>query len=322
MQAIVQERYGSADVLELREIDRPGVGDDEVLVRVRAAGVHQGDWHLMTGLPYVARLGLGLRKPKSRIRGMDVAGTVEAVGKAVTTLRPGDDVFGWCDGTFAEYVPAPQSHFVPKPSRLTFEQAAAVPTSAMAALHGLRDAGAIQTGQKVLVIGAAGGVGSFAVQIAKAFGAEVTGVCSTAKLDLVRAIGADRVVDYTREDFTRSPDRYDLILDTAGRRRLRDLRRVLTPAGTLVLVGGEGGDRWLGGFQRHIWAAMLSPFVRHDLRMLYSVERNEDLATLKALIDAGQVTPVIDRTYPLREAPEAMRYLAQGHAAGKTVITL
>jgi NADPH:quinone reductase-like Zn-dependent oxidoreductase len=322
MQAIVQDRYGTADVLELKEIDRPPVGDDEVLVRVRAAGVHQGDWHLMTGLPYIARLGLGLRGPKSRIRGMDLAGTVEAVGKTVTQFQPGDDVFGWCDGTFAEYVRAPQSHFLAKPSRLTFEQAAAVPISGIAALRGLRDSGGIQAGQQVLVIGAAGGVGSFAVQIAKAFGAEVTGVCSTPKVDLVRSIGADHVVDYTREDFTRSPRRYDLILDTAGRRRLRDLRRVMTPAGTLVLVGGEGGDPWLGGFQRHIWAAMLSPFVRHHLRMLYSVERNEDLATLKDLIDAGKVTPVIDRTYSLRDAPDAMRYLAQGHAAGKTVITV
>lgn len=322
MQAIVQERYGSADVLELKEIDRPEVADDELLVKVHAAGLHQGDWHLMTGLPYIARLGLGLRKPKSRIRGMDLAGTVEAVGKAVTQFRPGDDVFGWSDGTFAEYARAPESNFVPKPSRLTFEQAAAVPNSAMAALHGLRDAGRIKAGQNVLIIGAAGGVGSFAVQIARAFGARVTGVCSTAKVELVRSIGADHVIDYTKEDFTRSPARYDLILDTAGRRPLRDLRRALTPAGTLVLVGGEGGDRWLGGFQRHIWAAMLSPFVRHQLRMLYSVERNEDLATLAELIEAGNLTPVIDRSYPLTKTADAMRYLAQGHAAGKTVITV
>jgi NADPH:quinone reductase-like Zn-dependent oxidoreductase len=321
MQAIVQNRYGSADVLKLEEIDRPRVGDDEVLVRVHAAGVHQGDWHFMTGLPYLARLGIGLRKPKSKIRGMDLAGTVEAVGKDVT-LRPGDDVFGWCHGTFAEYVRAPQTHFLPKPSRLTFEQAAAVPISGIAALQGLRDAGKIRAGQKVVVIGAAGGVGSFAVQIAKALGAHVTGVCSTAKVELVRSLGADHVIDYTRDDFTRSPERYDLILDTAGRRPLRQLRRALTPTGTLVLVGGEGGDRWLGGFQRHIWAAILSPFVRHQLRMLYSVERTEDLAGLKELIDAGKVTPVIDRTYPLREAPHAMRYIAQGHAAGKTVITV
>jgi NADPH:quinone reductase-like Zn-dependent oxidoreductase len=322
MQAIVQDRYGSADVLKLKEIDQPRVDDDEVLVRVHAAGVHQGDWHFMTGLPYLARLGMGLRKPKSKIRGMDLAGTVEAVGKDVTQLRPGDDVFGWCDGTFAEYVRAPQSQFLPKPSRLTSEQAAAVPISGIAALQGLRDAGKIQAGQRVVVIGAAGGVGSFAVQIAKALGAHVTGVCSAAKVELVRSMGADHVVDYTRLDFTRSPERYDLILDTAGRRPLRQLRRVLTPTGTLVLVGGEGGDRWLGGFQRHIWAAMLSPFVRHQLRMLYSVERTEDLAALKELIDDGKVTPVIDRTYPLREAPDAMRYIAQGHAAGKTVITV
>ena len=322
MKAIVQDRYGSADVLKLSEIDRPPVGVEDVLIRVVAAGVHQGDWHLMTGLPYFARLGLGLRRPKVIVRGMDVAGIVEAVGKDVTQFQPGDEVFGWCGGSFAEYAQAPQSHFLGKPSRLTFEQAAATPISGMAALHGLRDAGKIQAGQRVLVIGAAGGVGSFAVQIAKALGAEVTGVCSTTKVELVRSIGADHVIDYTREDFTRSVKRYDLILDTAGRRPLGQLRRALSPTGTLVLVGGEGGDRWLGGFQRHIWAAMLSPFVAHNLRMLVSVENSKDLAVLKDLIDAGSVTPVIDRTYRLTEAADAMRHLARGHAAGKTVITV
>ena len=322
MKAIVQDRYGPADVLELREIDRPEVGDDDVLVRVKAAGIHQGDWHFMTGLPYLARLGMGLRRPKSIVRGMDVAGTVEAVGNGVTRLQPGDEVFGWCDGSFAEYARAPQSHFLPKPACLTFEQAAAVPVSGIAALHGIRDAGRVQAGQKVLVIGAAGGVGSYAVQIARAFGADVTGVCSTGKAELVRSIGAAHVVDYTREDFTRSEPRYDLIVDTAGRRPLRRLRRALTPTGTLVLVGGEGGGRWLGGFQRHIGAALLSPFVRHQLRMLLSIERGEDLAVLKELIEAGKVTPVIDRTYPISEVPDAMRHLAAGRAAGKTVITV
>ncbi len=322
MKAIVQDRYGTAEVLQLKEIDRPPVGDDDVLVRVRAAGIHQGDWHLMTGLPYIARLGLGLRRPRTSVRGMDVAGVVEAVGKDVTQFQPGDEVFGWCEGSFAEYARAPQSHFLRKPSGLSFEQAAVVPISGMTALQGLRDAGKVQAGQRVLVIGAAGGVGSFAVQIAKALGGQVTGVCSTTKIELVRSIGADHIVDYTREDFTRSAQRYDLIIDTAGRRPLRQLRRALSPAGTLVLVGGEGGDRLLGGFQRHIWAALLSPFVRQQLRMLVSVERSEDLAVLRDLIDAGSVTPLIDRTYPLCDTAEAMRHLARGHAAGKTVISV
>ncbi len=322
MKAIVQDRYGTADILQLKEIDRPPVGDDDVLVRVRAAGIHQGDWHLMTGLPYIARLGLGLRRPRTSVRGMDVAGVVEAVGKDVTQFQPGDEVFGWCEGSFAEYARAPQSHFLRKPSGLSFEQAAVVPISGMTALQGLRDAGKVQAGQRVLVIGAAGGVGSFAVQIAKALGGQVTGVCSTTKIELVRSIGADHIVDYTREDFTRSAQRYDLIIDTAGRRPLRQLRRALSPAGTLVLVGGEGGDRLLGGFQRHIWAALLSPFVRQQLRMLVSVERSEDLAVLRDLIDAGSVTPLIDRTYPLCDTAEAMRHLARGHAAGKTVISV
>lgn len=322
MKAIVQDRYGSADVLELSEIEQPPVTDDQVRVRVRAAGVHQGDWHFMTGLPYLARLGLGLRRPKVRVRGLDVAGIVDAVGPDVTAFQPGDEVFGWCDGSFAEYARAPQDNFLLKPARITFEQAAAVAISGMTALQGLRDSGQIQAGQEVLVIGAAGGVGSFAVQIAKAFGATVTGVCSTAKVDVVRSIGADAVIDYTREDFTRSAARYDLVLDTAGRRPVRHLRRVLTPTGTLVIVGGEGGGRWLGGLQRQIGALLLSPFVRHRLRMLVSLERSKDLAALKELIDAGQVTPLIDRTYPLSETTAAMRHLAAGHAAGKTVITV
>jgi NADPH:quinone reductase-like Zn-dependent oxidoreductase len=322
MNAVVQDTYGSPEVLEVREIDKPVVGDDEVLVQVHAAGVDPGVWHLMTGLPYLVRvMGYGLRKPKVGIRGRDVAGRVEAVGTNVTRFRPGDEVFGTCDGSFAEYVCARPDKLAPKPTNLTFEQAAAVPISALTALQALRDRGRVQPGQKVLVIGAGGGVGSFAVQLAKAFGAEVTGVCSTTKVDLVRSIGADEVIDYTREDFADGARHWDLIVDTAGRRSLSQLRRALAPRGTLVIVGGEGGGRWLGGFDRLILRApAVSAFSRQRLRSLVSKERSEDLLVLKELIEAGKVTPVIDRTYPLREAPEAIRYLEEGHARGKVVI--
>jgi NADPH:quinone reductase-like Zn-dependent oxidoreductase len=322
MKAVVQDTYGSADVLEVREIDKPVPEDNQVLVRVRAAGVDPGVWHLMTGLPYLVRvMGYGLRTPKIGIRGQDVAGRVEAVGTNVTRFRPGEEVFGIGDGSFAEYVCARPDKLAPKPANLTFEQAAAVPISALTALQALRDRGKVQAGQKVLIIGAAGGVGSFAVQLAKAFGAKVTGVCSTTKLDLVRSIGADHVIDYTREDFADGARHWDLIVDTAGRRSLAQLRRALAPRGTLVLVGGEGGGRWLGGFDRLILRApVLSAFSRQRLRPLVSKERSEDLVVLKELIEAGKVTPVIDRTYPLREAPEAIRYLEEGHARGKIVI--
>jgi NADPH:quinone reductase-like Zn-dependent oxidoreductase len=303
MNAIVQDRYGSADVLELRDVQKPQPGDDELLIRVHAAGVDPGVWHLMTGLPYLVRvMGFGLRKPKIRIRGTDVAGTIEVAGRNVTQLKEGDQVYGTCDGSFAEYACAKAERFAPKPANLSFEQAAAVPVSGMTALNGLRDAGKLQPGQKVLIIGAAGGVGTYAVQLAKAFGAAVTGVCSTSKAELVRAIGADEVVDYTREDFTDGTRQFDLILDTAGRRPLSQLRRALTPQGTLVIVGGEGGDRWLGG--------------------LISKERQQDLLALKDLIEAGKLTPVIGRTFPLSEAPQAIRYLEQGHARGKVVLTV
>jgi NADPH:quinone reductase-like Zn-dependent oxidoreductase len=324
MKAIVQDRYGSADVLELGDVDMPVPKDDEVLLRVHAAGVEPGVWHLMTGMPYLVRLlGYGLRRPKVRVRGRDVAGRVEAVGKDVTEFRPGDEVFGICEGSFAEYACARADKLVPKPANLTFEQAAVVPISGLTALQGVRDRGQVQPGQRVLVIGAAGGVGSFAVQLAKAFGAEVTGVCSTTKADLVRSIGADQVIDYTREDFADGTRHWDLILDTAGNRPLSQLQRALTPKGTLVLVGGEGGGRWLGGFERQLfWAPMRSPFVGQKLRSLASKERKEDLQTLRELIEAGKVTPVIDRTYPLAEAPEAIRYLAQGHPRGKVAVTV
>jgi NADPH:quinone reductase-like Zn-dependent oxidoreductase len=322
MKAVVQGTYGSPEMLELREIDKPVVRDDEVLVQVHAAGVDPGVWHLMTGLPYLVRvMGYGLRKPKVGIRGQDVAGRVEAVGTKVTQVQPGEEVFGICDGSFAEYACARPGKLAPKPANLTFEQAGAVPISGLTALQALRDRGNVQPGQTVLIIGAAGGVGTFAVQLAKAFGAEVTGVCSTTKLDLVRSIGADEVIDYTREDFADGARRWDLIVDTAGRRSLSQLRRALTRRGTLVIVGGEGGGRWLGGFDRMILRApAMSAFSRQRLRSLVSKERREDLLVLKGLIEAGKVTPAIDRTYSLSEVPEAIRYLEAGHARGKIVI--
>jgi NADPH:quinone reductase-like Zn-dependent oxidoreductase len=323
MKAIVQDNYGSADVLEFREVERPVVGDDDLLIRVHAAGVDPGVWHLMTGLPYLVRvMGFGFLRPKVRVRGRDVAGTIEAVGRNVTQFKPGDPVYGICEGSFAEYACAKAEHFARKPANLNFEQAAAVPISGMTALNGLREAGKIQAGQKVLIIGAAGGVGTYAVQLAKVFGAVVTGVCSTSKVELVRAIGADDVIDYTRDDFTDGTRRFDLILDTAGRRPLSQLRRALTAEGTLVIVGGEGGDRWIGGFQRQIFAPLRSLFAKQKLLGLMFEERQQDLLTLKELIEAGKLTPVIDKTYPLSEAAEAIRYLEQGHARGKVVLTV
>ncbi len=325
MKAIVQDQYGGPDVLEFRDIDQPVPTDNEVLIRVHAAGLHRGDWHVMTGLPYLIRIvvpTLGLRKPKVPVRGMDVAGRVEAVGSNVTRFQPGAAVFGWCDGSFAEYASAPEDQFAAKPATLSFEQAAVVPISGFAALQGLRDEGEVQAGQQVLVIGAAGGVGSFAVQLAKAFGAQVTGVCSTTQVDLVGSLGADQVIDYTRDDPTDGTRHWDLILDTAGRRSLSQLRRALTPRGTLVIVGGEGAGRWLGGFDRQLRAVVLSRLVGQRLRMLSSKPRQEDLQVLRELAEAGKLTPVIGRTYPLREVPEAMRQLVQGHGGGKVVITV
>ena len=320
MKAIVQDRYGPADVLERQEIDKPEIGDGDVLVRVRAAGVHIGDWHLMTGLPYLMRImGFGFRAPRARVRGTDVAGIVGAVGRTVTRFRAGDEVFGTSNGAFAEYACARADTLAPKPVNLTFEQAAAIPTSASTALQALRDAGGIERGQQVLIVGASGGVGLFAVQIAKSFGADVTGVSSTAKVDMVRSIGADHVIDYTREDFTRSGPRYDLIVDLGGNRSLSQLRRALRPRGTLVLVGGEGGDRWIG-IGRSLQALAVSPFVSHTLRPLSSKPNTADLEFLTGLIQAGKVMPVLDRTYPLSEVPDAIRYLHEGRARGKIVI--
>jgi NADPH:quinone reductase-like Zn-dependent oxidoreductase len=327
MKAIVQDTYGAPEVLELRDVDRPVPSDDEVLVRVHAGGLDRGVWHVMTGLPYLIRVvvpTLGLRRPKVAVRGMDLAGRVEAVGGNVTRFKPGDAVFGWTDGgSYAEYASAPEDHLAPKPANVSFEQAAAVPISGLAALQGLRDVGGIQPGQRVLVIGAAGGVGSFAVQLAKAFGAHVTGVAGTAQVELVRSIGADEVVDYTRADVTDGARQWDLILDTAGHRSLSRLRRALTPRGTLVIVGSEGRGRWLGGFDRQLRALALSRLVGQRLRMLSSTPRQEDLQVLRELLEAGKVTPVIGRTYPLVEVPEAIRQMVEGHGGGgKSVITV
>jgi NADPH:quinone reductase-like Zn-dependent oxidoreductase len=267
-------------------------------------------------------IGFGLRRPKVRVRGMDVAGRVEAVGSGVTRFQPGDAVFGWCDGSFAEYACAPADHLAPTPAGLSFEQAAAVPISGFAALQALRDVGEVQPGQRVLVIGAAGGVGSFAVQLAKALGAQVTGVCSTAQVDLVRSLGADDVVDYTRDDVTDGTRRWDVIVDTAGHRTLSRLRRALTPGGTLVLVGSEGRGRWLGGFDRQLRAVALSRLVRQRLRMLSSKPRPQDLQVLQELLEAGRLTPLLDRTFPLRQVPDAIRYMVEGHGGGKVVISV
>jgi NADPH:quinone reductase-like Zn-dependent oxidoreductase len=323
MKAIVQDSYGSPDVLELRDIDRPEIEDEEVLLGVHAAGVDRGVWHLMTGLPYPIRLaGYGLRAPKNPIIGSDVAGVVEAVGKDVTRFQPGDEVFGIGKGTFADYARALEDKLAPKPANLTFEQAAVVAISGLTALQGLRDHGKVRPAQEVLVIGASGGVGTYAVQLAKAFGAHVTGVCSTTKVDMVRSIGADHVIDYTRDDFAEGEQRYDLILDIGGNSSLSRLRRALTPRGTLVIVGGETGGRWLGGTDRQLRALMLSPFVSQKLGTFVSSENHEDMIVLKELIESGKVAPVIDRTYPLAEVPEAIRYLEEGHARGKVVIAM
>jgi NADPH:quinone reductase-like Zn-dependent oxidoreductase len=323
MKAIVQDEYGSPDVLELRDIDKPQIAADEVLVHVHAAGVGRDVWHVMAGLPYPIRLaGYGLRAPKNPVIGSDLAGVVETVGTKVSRFQPGDEVFGIGKGSYAEYARAPEDKLAPKPASLTFEQAAVVAIMGSTALQALRDHGKVEPGQEVLIIGASGGVGTYAVQIAKAFGAHVTGVCSTQKVEMVRSIGADHVIDYTRENFADGDERYDVILDIGGNSSLSRLRRALTSEGTLVIVGGEGGGRWLGGLERQLWATMLSPFVGQKLGTFVSTPTHEDLLVLKELIESGKVTPVIDRTYPLAEVPEAMRYLEGGHAKGKVLITV
>jgi NADPH:quinone reductase-like Zn-dependent oxidoreductase len=321
MQAIMQNRYGTANVLRLAETERPGIAANEVLLQVRAAAVDRGTWHMMAGQPYLMRLlGFGFRGPKNPVPGMDVAGTVVAAGADVTRFRAGDEVFGIARGSFAEYAAAREDKLVRKPARLSFAQAAAVAVSGLAAIQGLRDAGRIQAGQKVLIIGASGGVGTYAVQLAKAFGAEVTGVSSTAKAGLVRSIGADNVIDYTTEDFADGRQHYDLIFDIGGNSRLSRLRRALTAQGTLVIAGGEGG-KWTG-MGRQLRALALSLLVRQRLTMYVSRHRQADLDALHRLIEAGQVTPVIGKTYPLAEVPEAIRHLEAGQAQGKLAITI
>jgi NADPH:quinone reductase-like Zn-dependent oxidoreductase len=322
MQAIVQDAYGSADVWRLATIARPDIADNEVLLRVHAAGLDRGTWHMLTGRPYLLRvIGFGFRRPKNSVPGFDAAGTVVAVGSAVTTFAVGDEVFGIARGSFAEYAAALADKLAPKPANITFEQAAVVPVSGLTALQSLRDAGRVEPGQKVLITGASGGVGSYAVQLAKAFGAEVTGVCGTSKLELVRSLGADHVLDYTKDDFADGAHRYDLILDIAGNSALSRLRRALTPTGTAVIVGGEGGTV-TGGIGRSLRAVLLSPFVRQRLTGFVNKERGSDLPRLTELIEAGTVTPSIDRTYPLDRAPEAMRRLDAGEVRGKIAITI
>jgi NADPH:quinone reductase-like Zn-dependent oxidoreductase len=323
MRAIVQRRYGTdASVLELATTARPAIGADEVLVRVAAASVDRGTWHCMTGMPYAMRLaGFGVRAPKASNPGRAFAGEVAEVGSDVTSVRPGDGVYGTCDGSFAEYARVAVGMLAARPSNLSVEQAATVPISGGTALQAVRKA-QVRPGQKVLVVGASGGVGTFVVQIAKGLGAEVTGVCSGAKVDLVRSLGADHVIDYDVTDFTDGPSRYDAIIDTGGNRRLRDVRRVLAERGTLVIVGGETGGRWLGGFERSLAAALLSPFVRQRLVMLTSTENAADLDELRGLIEAGSVHPSVDRTYPLADTAAAIGRVRDGRALGKVVVSI
>jgi len=323
MRAIVQDKYGPPAVLELREIEQPAVKDDQVLVRVYAAGVNPGDWFLLRGIPYVLRLAYGLFRPRNKVLGLAVAGRVEAAGSKASKFQPGDEVYaGISRGGFAEYACVPEGALARKPANLSFAQAAAVPVVGVTALQGLRDAGRLQPGQRVLINGASGGVGTFAVQLAKAFGAEVTGVCSTRNVELVRSIGADHVVDYTQEDFTRSGPRYDLILDNVGNRSLSDCRRALATRGTFIPNANSAG-RWIGGYLgRAAEALLVSPFVPQTLRPFSATDKGEDLVALAQLIEAGKVTPVIDRTYPLSETAAALGYYGQGHTRGKVVITV
>ncbi len=323
MKAITQYKYGSpADVLELQDINRPEIKDDQVLVEVRAAGTHIGDWLVISGLPYLIRLmGFGILKPKNRVPGMEMAGVVKAVGADVTEFKEGDEVFGWGKGAFAEYAAVSEDALVLMPQNASFEQAAALPISGFTALQAIRDKAEVQQGQKVLVIGASGGVGTYAVQIAKSYGAEVTGVSSTRNVELVRSIGADHVIDYTKEEIAENGQHYDAIIDTAGNRSLSQLRRALTPRGRLVIVGGTGG-RWFMGVGRSIRAQMLSPFISQSLGTFISKTTKEDLVVLKELVESGKVTPVIDRTYALSDGAEAVSKVGERHSQGKLVITM
>jgi NADPH:quinone reductase-like Zn-dependent oxidoreductase len=322
MKAIVQGKFGSPrDVLTLAEIDKPVADDDEVLVKVYAASIHIGDYYTIAGLPYVMRPLFSSLRAKNRVPGTDFAGVVEAVGQEVTQLKPGDEVFGSYKGAFAQYARIPEASLALKPENLTFEQASAVAVSALTALQALRDQGKIQPGHKVLITGASGGVGTFAVQIAKAFGAEVTGVCSTRNIEMVRSIGADHVIDYTKEDFTEGDRRYDFIFDNVGTRSLSDTRRALTPTGKLLTNGARVGG-WFGGLKEPIAAMASSLFVRQQLRPFVSTSNPDDLAALKHLVETGKVTPVLERSYPLSEGPDAIAHVGEGHAQGKTIITV
>lgn len=322
MRAIVHDRYGSPAVLRLQEVDKPVVGDDDVLVRVHAASVNPADWHFLTGTPYVMRIGTGLSRPKDSALGLDLAGRVEAAGGNVTRFRPGDEVFGAHNGAFAEYARVPEDAIAPKPANLSFEEAAAVPVAGITALQGLRDKGNLQSGQRVLIIGASGGVGTFAVQIAKAFGADVTGVCSTRNVERVRSLGADRVIDYSKEDFTRDGQRYDLVFQLAGKSSPSECRRVLTSKGTLVLCSGDRGGNWFGPLIGIAGGLASAAFASQRTVMWIAKVTGKDLADLTQLIEAGKVTPVIDRRYALAEASEALGYQGEGHTQGKTVIAL
>jgi NADPH:quinone reductase-like Zn-dependent oxidoreductase len=322
MRAIVQDGYGSADVLRLAKVARPEIAGDEVLVGVRAAGLDRGTWHGMTGRPHLGRLFFGLRKPRNPVPGRAVAGTVVACGSAVTRFSVGDEVYGVAPGSFAEYAVAREGKLARKPANVTFEQAAVVPVSAQTALQAVCDVGGVAPGQTVLVIGASGGVGSYAVQLAKALGGHVTGVCSTTKVDLVRSLGAERAIDYTKEDFADGEHRYDLILDIAGNPSLSRLRRALTPTGTAVIVGGEEGDSWTGGLGRQLRAVILSRFTRQRLTSVLCKERSSDLERLTELIEAGQVSASLEKVYPLDQASEAMRHLVAGKVRGKIAITV
>jgi len=323
MKAIVQETYGeSRAVLHIGEVSKPVVGDGEILLRVHAASVHVGDWILVRGVPYIARLAVGLRKPKNPVPGTDVAGTVELVGKDVTGLHPGDEVFGWCSGAFAEYASGPAEHFLTKPANLSFDQAAAIGVSASAALQLLRDQGKVAPGQRVLINGASGGLGTFAVQIAKAFGADVTAVCSARNAELVRSLGADRVIDYAHEDFTKGTDRYDFILDNVGNHSLSALRGVLTPTGKLLTNNGTSGGRWFGTLGTMIKTGVMSMASRQQMAPSIKFQNRPDLVALKELVEAGKVTPVIDGTYSLSDTAEAIAHVGEGHARGTVIINI
>jgi NADPH:quinone reductase-like Zn-dependent oxidoreductase len=322
MKAIVQDKYGTAAVMQAREIEKPVIGDNQVLLRVRAAGVNPADWAIMSGLPYIARPVYGLLKPKNSVRGTDVAGTVEAIGNGVTRFKPGDEVYGSANGSYAEYAAAAEDQLALKPANLTFEQAAAVPMAGLVALQAVRDHGKVGAGQKVLVNGASGGIGTFAVQIAKAFGAEVTGVCSTRNVEMVRSIGADHVIDYTKDDFTKSGQQYDFILDNVANHSLTDLRKALTPTGMLVPNGGGFDHRWMASGGRIVRAAVLFQFGDQTLGNFLMSNKVEDLITLTGLIEAGKVTPVMDRSYSLSETAKAIGHVGEGHARGKVAITV